>query len=266
MSHHLLAQRHERDARHVRLLAVLRSDPAADIVGIGSGLLESHARRDPGDHRPVVRGAIRVSTHQLRRRPECGPRGIVELRRRHAHDGEHHAVERQRDTGSDGRAAQYAPPETSAHHHRRRPALTLLVGKEEAPVQRLYPHGAEEVLRDDRGVRAHRLVTAYHRDYPPVGRFRHRGEAARLFLDVLEVGIGEVAVPALRPDLRQSNESLRFRIRQRPKKYAVHHREDRGGRADPQREGEQCNDREEWRSRQSAEREAEIAHRRDSLD
>ena len=185
-------------------------------------------------------------------------------RRRDADDGEGRAIERQRLADDRRVASQAALPEAMADDHDRR-RLLVVFGREPAAERRLDAEQREVVAGDHLRRDLLRLGPA-----APVqlreGERRHPGEHLVLVAEVLVVEMRErqVARVAL-VEHEDRHQPVRLGHGHRLQQDDVDHAEDRGVRADAEREGERRDDGEGRALRQHAKAVAQVLeHKRAS--
>ena len=230
------------------LLAELRRDSIHLRLGLG----QRHVAPDPAEHGEegeVPRRGLLVVELDRREELRVGheePLGGQVQPEARWQDPDHlvgDAVYLDRASHQAGVAAVAAEPEPVAEHHHVRPAGHLFIGCEGAPQHRLHAEQREEV-GGDRG-EVHPLRLAIAGEVPP--QVRHARPARRREgLEGLAAELVVAEIPGrdrgegLRPDpevVPDHDQTPGVRVRQRPEQHAIHHREDRRGCADAERQG-----------------------------
>ena len=162
----------------------------------------------------------------------------LEVRREHADHGVRLPVQGQRPPEDAGVAAEAALPEP-VRQDDDPAARTVLFRQERPAVRGPDPERLEETLGDQRRVEHLGLAVPGEIERVRLDR-RHLLEAGRLLAPVQEVGRRRFGrhVAVVRIGLPQRHEAVGFRKRRRLEQHRVDHREDRRGRADRQRQGE----------------------------
>jgi hypothetical protein len=217
-----------------------RFEPGGDRAHLGARLRQ----RDTGlqsAHRPQVAGAPRVARVERIVRPDLH----VDLGRRGAEPGRQHsdhreglAVQRHRPPDGSPIAAQAALPEAVADDRDRRRVRAVVLGMHRAAQSRLNTKHVEDLRRDEGRGEAFRLAQPRQGRLPAV-EDRESVEAAALCLPVEKVQVGGAArvarVLAL-AHFAERDDPIGVREGERPQQHRVHEREDRGVRADSERE------------------------------
>ena len=228
----LLAQRHEGDISHRGIVTEGGGKPAGDTGRIRAGRIQVSVQ--PSNDHPVVPGPMRIAFALLARHQDLGALGKVERRRQDAHDCDRAIANPQRRRREIG--ASHCPlPEAVGHHRNRRRADAELVVREGAAAHRLQAEDVEELPRHRRHLRPQGHLAGRDRRCPR-GEFRDRGERAALIPDVLEVRIGELALPAAAADLPDRDQAIRLRVRQRLQQHSVDDAVDDRARGQRQRQ------------------------------
>ena len=184
----------------------------------------------------ILPSGVGASTHD--REPGIHAMRRIHLARHHAGDGERLTVKIDRAPNNLGIPVEGAVPQAIADHHQRRRARFIFIFAESAADLRRQPDHVEKV----RGHKSDRYSLRFAAS--------NAAEIARLQAgerEVLERGAVAPPIDVIRQgdggvcsvdDLIKINKALRLRIRERTQEHRVDHAEDRGVRADAERERE----------------------------
>ena len=222
-----------------------RSSRAATSVHLRLGLRPRHPGGQPGEGLVVVgRAAGRRRKHGVHRQPHLGPLGHGEAGGQDADDRE--AASEHLEGAVEGPVV--AAAEVAAHQgvaHERHAPLPGLLRAEGAPPPGRNAEQVEEALghRGDLDVFGR---AAHHDGFRAPGAVGGQvGERSGLRAQVLEVRTGDVVQgPGARAPGRDGGDPLRVGVAEGPQQHRVHHGEDRGHRADAERQSRDHQQRE----------------------
>ena len=180
-----LTQGHDRGVEHPRAVAVTLLQRPREGADLALGRADVDAARHARDDGEVVGGPGGLRRAELASRPEVAAAGVVEARRHDADDLMHGRADAQRQR-VERPAPEARAPQTIAHDRRRRAADALFLGPEAPSDERPHAHDVEELARHAGALR-HRGLAADGHGALAGRHLRHRAEAARAGLPVLEV-------------------------------------------------------------------------------
>jgi hypothetical protein len=255
----LVAEPHEPE-RPAGVEAGIRGrQPRGNAIGLGPRLAERRAIFEPAEnpHGPrAARKAAAVERIGAERQPHVGGRRKGQEReagRQHADDLHRAAVEGQRGADGIGGRCESTLPQAVADQRDRRSARTFFRSGQ-CPSQRgAHAEHVEEVARDHRELHLLRVCLSGHVSASE----RPRGETvvtAAVGPKIFEVRLRQrqLELALLRLASPEKHEAVGVREGKRVEYDAVDNREHRGGRADPERERDDGDQREAGRPEQPA--------------
>ncbi len=162
----------------------------------------------------------------------------------------------------DGRIALPRGRPEAVCQHRRARGLRAIVGRTEQPAQhRPEPHHLEVRAADDTGAYDAGLAEADHRELDD-GEVAERADGLHALLEIAELRHREVGVLDLdaRRALADVDQTILIAIGKRAEQHAANHAEDRGVRADSERQGDDDGDGESLDPGEGAQRKTEVGH------
>ena len=160
-----------------------------------------------------------------------------------------------------GSAERAFGPESLGHHDRRSGLRFIIAGGKQPAHDRTGAGQPKEFVRDDTGVREHRLTAACERQ---IGLLEagHRIEGVILDAPMLEIDPGYADAGRLRGGLAEPHQTLARREGQRLEKNGIHRAEDGGVCADSDSQRQNHDEREDARSPDTARRVANVLQER----
>ena len=228
------------------LFRVAVGELPADCVHFCAGLPERHAGAEPSDHREHVQRAQKALLRSERARyDDVRPRRPPESRRQHPHHLVRLRVEQHLRADDVGARAEGGAPEAVGENRNMAATRIFFFRTERATLGWRDTERVEEGWR--RSERAQPLRLDIAREVQrEIGRRRHRAEAMAHGAPVQEISGRDRSVQATfaRTLLADHHDVPGVRVRQRPPQHGVHDAEDRGRRADAERQRQDGHGRE----------------------